>query len=712
MRLAVVVQWIRTGLLAGIVISAAIARADDGATFPYAGDSSAPERLLAADSILYWRFDGWTQHQAAFDRTAFADVLRGGSGEFLGFCQRFACKQLSDTTLSQPLLAGRRPSELKILRAAAKQLPLLWPAIEQHGMAVGIESAGDRQSPRLTAVLPQGKPLYLVARLLATQFANAPVERRVQGRLVLVSEPQSVGGTANQTASASVDSGAQKIDSPCNEAAGNASITDAAKSNTTATAAKTSAVKSASGSHSQQPPKQSEPVRTLAWIEGNDLVIVVAAQTSDEMVSSVLGRRSRNLLRNSLFKEVATFKDYEVLSRGFADVQPALRDVAKVTGLDSLPAIVAAAGFANVRQLSWHTGVEGRHHRYTIDFDIPGERKGILNLFGGPTLRANDKLPPLPPDVNQFHLFSLRMAGIDDIAAAAPLAAQIYGAGDAAKAQPAAGAPAPSATTKQDIDIQRDLLNSLGPRLLVYNSPSEGPFFTGAAVAIETTKPDKLRKLLDQVAKLAAGTFGEAVQILHCKRHGVDVVTVRFPSTGNNNGAVQLGPMPSFAVHNGWLVVAAYPQTIDGFILRSASEAPQLSESLSRTPSNSINSPGTYQTWQPSPLLRQIVAKTARRSPAMRILSIHESDPRPIIRFALSASPIAGSLINAMDSDQFDNRLIPNVQSVVEPLYPNVSIVTDDGRRVRVDGYKSAPFPFDSSFALVPGYIFLLNAFN
>ncbi len=674
MRLTIVARWICAGLLSGMMFGPTIARADD---------DSAPERLLAADSILYWRFDGWTPHQAAFNKTAFADVLRGGTTEFLEYYQHFAGKELSDRALGQSLLAGKRVGELKILHSAAKQVPLLWPAIEQRGVVVGIEASGKRQSPRLTIVLPQGKPLYLVARLLANQFSDAPVERQIKGRLALVSEPQSLGGaTTNQTADAAPSNSAHNVKSP------------------TANAANPAAKVAAPTPATHVPPKTSakpaeEPTRMLAWSEGNDLVIVVAAETSDEMVGSVLDRRERNLLDSPLYKEAAAFKDYETLSNGFVDFQPAIREIAKMFGLGDLPKIMAALGLDGVQQVLWHSGVEGRHQRYTIDFIVPGERKGILRMLDGVSLAA-DKLPPLPSDLDQFHLFCLQPDSVCDVLRTSAYAiAEIFD-DDSAKAVLATDKSFRSATKQLGIDLQRDLFDSLGPRLLIYNSPSEGPLFAGAGVALQVKNPVKLQKAMAHLGKLAAS--GGEYQFVHLNRRGIDMMSLREATSNTNTLGININPFtPSFAIHDGWLVMALNPQTVDGFILRSASRPPSFS--LSQT--DPARAPGTYQSWQPSPLLRQVVAKAARHSPQLRILSIHESDPRPFIKFGLSFAPLLGSIMNSSFGEKYDNRLIPNTQSIVEPLYPNVSIVCDDGRRVRFDGYKSAPFPLDSSFSIV-----------
>lgn len=676
MRRAFVVRWICAVVFAGVALRASVVRADNG---------SAPERLLAADSILYWRFDGWTPHQSAYNQTAFADVLHAGLADFLDSCQQLACKQISDDVLSQTLLAGKRASELKVLHGAVKQIPLLWPAIEQHGIVLGVEASGKRQSARLTIVLPQGKPLYLVARLLANQFADAPVERHIKGRLVLVSEPQFASGAlTDQTAGAASNQPVQ-IGKPTAPPPTTPPTTVSANPPTheaPQTAAKPT----------------NEPNRLLAWSEGNDLVIVVAAERSDEMVGSVLDRRERNLLANPLYKEAAAFKDYETLSHGFVDFQPALREAAKTLGFDDVQKTVAGLGLDGLRQMVWHTGVEGRHQRYTIDLAIPNPREGILRVFDGDALTAAEHLPALPPDQNQFHLFSLRPEDTFVVLRTAAYAIASAMDDEPSKAILANDDSLRAAAKKLGIDLQRDLFDCLGPRLLVYSSPSDGPLFTGAGVALQVRNAEKLQKVLAQLAELAAPPSGAQYRIVHRNCRGVDLVSLRAVASNGDASFMGISPvMPSYAIHKGWLVIALNPQTIDGFILRSASPAPLFSPDR---PEPAL-AQGVYHSWQPSPLLRQVLSKAAQRSPALRILSIHESDPRPVLKFVLSLSPTIATVLDSTMNGQFENRLIPNSQAFVEPLYPNVAITTDDGRRVRIDGYKSAPFPLDSSLSLV-----------
>ena len=108
-----------------------------------------------------------------------------------------------------------------------------------------------------------------------------------------------------------------------------------------------------------------------------------------------------------------------------------------------------------------------------------------------------------------------------------------------------------------------------------------------------------------------------------------------------------------------------------------------------------------FQSWRPSPLFIEMLAKPReKQSPKARLVSIGESDPRPAVKFALSFAPLIGSYVANTKAGKFDNSMIPNTQSVVEPLYPNVWTISDDGEAFRIEGYKSAPFPLDSSFLI------------
>jgi len=606
------------------------------ATVAVAADTPAPERLLAADSALYWRFDGWEPHQAALDKTAFAELLRGDLGKLLDYVEQLAVKKLADDALRDSLLAGKRPEELLKLRAAAGRLPLLWPAIRKQGVVVGVEITGKFPTASVTIVLPRGKPLFAIARLLASQFSDPPVEQKIKDRIVFVSEPKPEPVP---------DSSPDKKDPP-----------------------------------TAKPPEP--PTRVLAWAEDDDLVIAISTESAEQMVGRVIDRRERNLLGSPIYKRAIGFNDYETLSHGFVDIQRVLAEVAKTPDWAEVPKFVAGIGLGNVRQLFWHTGVEGRHQRYTVEAIVPGERAGMLLLFSGSSdFRAAD-LPPLPPDLNQLHVFNLNLAGFyDGFRKTALGTAQLLGE-DTAKEARALDDAQREATKQLGIDIQRDMLDSLGTTMVVYSAPSEGPLFIGTGVAIQVVHEERLRNTLDDYAKATVGENGGLLRIKHRDYHGADIVTIAF-NAGDKTGEVDINPFtPCYTIHKGWLVMALNPQTVEGYVMRTQ-----------RKPEAR-----TYATWKPSPLYAEVLENVKKRSPTVKVLSIGESDPRPAIKFALSFAPLIGSYLANTNSGKFDNSMIPNTQSVVEPLYPSVSILVDDGESLRLDGYKSAPFPLDSSF--------------
>ena len=145
-----------------------------------AADRTGCTGLLAIRPARRWA-------QAAFDKTTFGELLQGDLGELLGYARQVVVKRLTDASLGNSL-AGKRPEELVKIQSAARQFSLLWPAIDQHGVAVGVETNDKDHSARAIVVFPQGKSLLTLAQLIAGQIGPAPAERKVKDRDVFVSQ--------------------------------------------------------------------------------------------------------------------------------------------------------------------------------------------------------------------------------------------------------------------------------------------------------------------------------------------------------------------------------------------------------------------------------------------------------------------------------------------------------------------------------------------
>ncbi|MCS7047260.1 MAG: hypothetical protein NZO58_12955, partial [Gemmataceae bacterium] len=130
---------------------------------------------------------------------------------------------------------------------------------------------------------------------------------------------------------------------------------------------------------------------------------------------------------------------------------------------------------------------------------------------------------------------------------------------------------------------------------------------------------------------------------------------------------------PSYVIHKGWLAIASYPQGLYGFILRSNGELPS---------------------WQPNAEVTKALAAFPKE-----FTSITISDPRPTIKTVLSAAPPLFGLVNSLAQlapglRPFDIGMIPHAQLATQGLFPNVTVTTDDGKKIRSETRASLALPF------------------
>lgn len=667
---------------------AAVAMSLAIATVSVAAETSAPERLLAPDALVYWRFDGWAPHQAAFDKTTFGELLQGDLGEFLNGAKQLALKRLSDSSIGNSLLAGKHPEELAKIQAAAKQFPVFWPAICQHGFVLAIEGSNKDRSAHAIVILPKGKSLLSLAQLVIGQFGPTPVERKIGDRRVLVAQDAAAAKADNAAAD---DEDASRAGESSNAAMATAKLVTAKP------AGRGKALKRLA--RSIAPDLPTGPFRTLAWAEGDDLVIVVSNRPTARTVEQIVDRHDQSLLSSPIYKRLVGFNEYETLSRGFVDLKQLIAEpYFKINNQYDVSKILAGIGLGNVRQLEWHTGVEGRNLRSSVELLIPGKREGILKFL--PTNRELHAWPPMPPDITEFEEFGIHLAGAnDEINRMAQKTAKLIGA-DPVKVGTAIYGAQIAATTFLGIDIQHDLLDSLGSTVVVYSSPSEGPLSLGTALAIEVRDSDKLRKTLHALETAATSAAGSDLQIKHRQYHGVDAATIHYASgDGGTNFPANIF-MPTYTLYDGWLVVSLNPQTVEGYILRAKSQS-----------ETKKSGHPAYQTWKTTPLFDEMCYRWIRREPEVTFLAMGMSDPRPGLKNTLALAPLVATALSNSKTLKLDNWLMPNSQAIVEPLYPNVWLLVDTGESLRRDDYKSVPFPFDSAAVMAPfgAYIALLG---
>src|SRR5207237_139082 len=80
--------------------------------------------------------------------------------------------------------------------------------------------------------------------------------------------------------------------------------------------------------------------------------------------------------------------------------------------------------------------------------------------------------------------------------------------------------------------------------------------------------------------------------------------------------------------------------------------------------------------WKPTPLVGEALA-AAQKSKA-KVVGFSVTDPRPTLRQLCSLGPLIGGLADSASPGSFDVGRIPHAQALTEPLFPNVTLLTDD----------------------------------
>jgi hypothetical protein len=128
--------------------------------------------------------------------------------------------------------------------------------------------------------------------------------------------------------------------------------------------------------------------------------------------------------------------------------------------------------------------------------------------------------------------------------------------------------------------------------------------------------------------------------------------------------------VPSYVIYKDWLVIAPFPQQVQGFILRAR---------------------GDLEAWKPSERVQKSLAELPKE-----FISISYDDPRPTVKEVLSIAPLIAGTANSFTPDsKFEVGSLPNAQEATEHLFPNVSVTSDDGKTLRLETRASLALPVD-----------------
>jgi hypothetical protein len=399
-----------------------------------------------------------------------------------------------------------------------------------------------------------------------------------------------------------------------------------------------------------------EPVYLAWWAEGKHAVVTLGTDKPEAAVKALTGNGPR-LPANPLYKRLQGFKQFETVARAYLDV----RSLAQLGGKRNAEVrrLLTDLGVEGLESLVFHSGFEGRVDRTLVEWDMPGPRKGLLSLLNGKPFRLAD-VPPLPPDVVGWSMTNFDPAAFYDTALkAAEDVTRLVAPDEVPKVKEAVK----EIDTVLGIDLRKDFLASLGDRFAQYNSPAEGPFTLGQTLLFKVRDSDRLEGAIEQAIKSLANSSGVEVRI---KKRDYKGVTMRLVQV-RQQGFIFV---PTYAFYKDWLVVAFYPQPVEGFIARAKGDLPA---------------------WKPSADVEDALKKLPSE-----FISISYSDPRPALQQLLSIAPLIGGSIASFTPElNFDVSTVPNAQEVTRHLFPNVSVTTDDGKTLRNETRGSVALPFD-----------------
>lgn len=401
---------------------------------------------------------------------------------------------------------------------------------------------------------------------------------------------------------------------------------------------------------------QAGPVRATWWVEGKHGVVTVGTAQPEAVVKSMTGKGEK-LTSHPLYKKLAGFRDFETAARGFLDVAGGVK-LARTRGAD-VGKLIDDLGLEQLKSVTFYSGFDGVCERGFAEFEIDGPRKGLLALTRGKPFTLAD-VPPLPDDVVSWSMTNFDLPTLYDVGfKTAENVAKLISPEDVGKVKEAID----TVNKFLGINIRNDLLAHVEGPIVQYGSPAEGPVNLGQTFMVKVKDQDKLREAIDQAIKAIGQATGANLSVKKRKYHGVELREVHVQQQG-------FFFLPTYTIHNDWLVFGYFPQSVQGYILRATGEVP---------------------VWKPGPEVRAAFEKLPKD-----FVSISVSDPRPTVKQILSIGPFVGSLVNSFQSDaKIDVSSMPNAHEATRHLFPNVSVVIDNGKGLRQESRASLALPVD-----------------
>jgi hypothetical protein len=392
------------------------------------------------------------------------------------------------------------------------------------------------------------------------------------------------------------------------------------------------------------------------WLAGPHAVLVVGSDAAQEVVKRVYTKSPR-LSANLLYQKLQAFHQFETAARGYVDVTAPVKLTRKRH--PQIAKILDTLGLAGLNHGTFYIGFDGEAGRSLFEADFSGPAKGLFRMFSGKPFPLTE-LPPLPQDITSWSMSNLDLAALwGTVTQTYEDLVQVFAPDSLAevrdglkKVEDALGA-----------DFSRDLLASLGQRLVLYNASAEGPLVFGQTVLVQVRDAKKCQEIMIRLARGLGRIAGVEVNIKKETYHGAEVRQILVRQEG-------FIFVPTFTVYKGWLALSLYPQAVKGYILRAN---------------------GALPAWKPDEQIQAAFAHFPREC-----VSVSVSDPRPTVRQLLALAPlVAGAVRSFLPESKFDVGTVPNAYEATKYLFPNVSVMSWNGNTLRKELRGSLELPFE-----------------
>lgn len=433
------------------------------------------------------------------------------------------------------------------------------------------------------------------------------------------------------------------------------------------------------------------PGVSFAWWEDSGHVVIAGGMLAAEQVIATASGQADNITKNERWNVLRKSDRYTVRSFGWIDLGRMMDQFGDQTlpetGAGNILTVRELAemfGCHNIKEISVQSGYHGLQTWSDMRFVADGELTGLLALMQQRVLSL-EELPPMPKGVTAFTAFTFDSAEAFDVITST--IREFVGAVNERDAEQF-DTGLKQLSESFGGDLRDELFGAIGDLWCVYNDPAPMPIPVGInpVFALSVKDQTKLNGSVEKLMELVQQEAGnQNFSVRHTSKEGRE--TWSFNLSG-------MPFVPTMTLSDKWLVIGVTPGTVQSFFQRVAGKIPS---------------------WKPEGQ----VAEALKELPS-DFSSITVSDPTSGYSQALQYAPMALNLIEQQvlpgmpggpHEMPFAPEDLPAVETVVEPMFPNVSVgfAVDNGiGKTSRQSVPSTPLGNVSGGAVVPILVALL----